>query len=162
MINTPSTDSILEEIRSRLKTGNEQLKNNPSASIDLEEDDELEESFVQEEVIKGEGFAKADEVLSNNKKTQLEDASFNQAIASLSKTISTVLDDKFEKLSSKIGIIGNSSLYDKDLKLSELMREILPKVFESWIEANEVKVIKVIEDVAERQISEAISKIKNK
>lgn len=81
--------------------------------------------------------------------------SFEENFASsLTQKIANILDEKLGQLSKK-------QIEKKDdTKLEDLISASLPNILEKWLDKNQALVLNIIEDVAQKHILQAISKIK--
>jgi hypothetical protein len=120
--------------------------NNEDESNKEQDDEEIEE--YQEEDIQEEDYRREyDEKDYSNQTPQ-----FNNMTNVLTDKIAEILDAKlsnFVKAQKK-----------EDEKISDLVRAELPKILINWMQNNQELIINIIESVVEKQISEAISKIK--
>ena len=81
--------------------------------------------------------------------------SFEENFASsLTQKIANILDEKLGQLSKK------QIEQKEDTKLEDLISASLPNILEKWLDKNQALVLNIIEDVAQKHILQAISKIK--
>ena len=73
--------------------------------------------------------------------------------------ISASLSNKFAKMLDDAKVLKSSDAIN-DLKVKDLVLEALPPILEKWIDKNQNLILNVVEKVAEKNISAALSKIK--
>jgi hypothetical protein len=133
------SDENPDEVRKNQERQNlDDIKN--SLTADAQDEEYADEEYIEEQNQGEQGEEEYEEYQ--------KEENYNE----LTEKISQILDAKLSSFTQM--------QHKKEDTISDLVKAELPRILKNWVQNNEELIINIVEKVVERQISEAISKIK--
>lgn len=136
-----------------------EIQDDATAEELIDEDEFEEEQTLEHATAKPYSYYEKEEVQKIPDYSNHEIIPEGQIASEIADKISASLSSKFAKMLDDAKVLKSSDAIN-DLKVKDLVLEALPPILEKWIDKNQNLILNVVEKVAEKNISSALSKIK--